>query len=144
MNREEKRRNRTWLRWLMLLAALLYSLDIWQQVQEYVLLLEREVFSPAELAEIGRSYQFGWALRGLVVLGFLFVFATWDLDRKARPGALADSICLTALALLWAPVPLVLSLDGGQRLLWGGALLALALGAVWCWRGYVRLGRGRG
>ena len=133
MKEEAKRNNHPVLRWLLLAVVLVWVWNTWQQMQEYALLVEREIFSAEELAEIGALYRFGWVLQALVVLGFLFVFFTWTWDRKSRRGALADSICMGVLALLWAPVPLFLQLERSRLLLWAAVLLALLGGAVWSW-----------
>lgn len=139
MRGDGNRNGCSWARWLMLLAVLFYSWDIWQQVQEYALIVEHGIFSPAERAEIGVDYQFSCAVKALATLGFLCVFFTWGLDRKARRGALADGICLSALTALWAPVPCLVPLEGGRLLLWGAAELALAGTGAWSWVKYRRL-----
>ena len=135
MRGETGRKGHPWVRWLLLMVAGLYGWNIWRQAREYALLLEREIFSPAELAEIGSSYYFTWTLRGLVILGLLFVFFTWRLNRKTWRGALTDGVFLAVLALLWAPVPCALSMAGLEVAIWVGVLLALAGGAAWsCWK----------
>ena len=122
-----------WLRWLMLAVALGLCWSIWDEVGTYTTLAQHAVFSPGELEDMAAAYRFRWAIRGLLVVLFVYQAVVWTRDEKSRRTQLQDGIAFSVLALAWLSLALFLSMDGIALLLWLAVLLGLVVCAGWSW-----------
>ena len=118
----------------MLAVALGTGWSIRTEIRSYSLLVERPVFSPEEMVAITSEYQFGWAVKGLLIALFLYQFFTWNRTKENRRFQLCDGIILSVFTLAWAGLWFYLSLSGLPLVIWAVLLLALAGGAAWSWR----------
>ena len=135
----KERKKPAWLRWLMLIVALGLCWAIWSDMGLYARLEGQNIFSPAEREQILTEARFGWAVRGLLVVVFLYQFAAWNWEKDSRRAVLGEGSVLSLLAVLWAGLYWLLPLEGLNWALWLVLLILLAGGAVWSWRKYLKL-----
>ena len=130
----KERKRPAWLRWLMLIAALGLCWAIWDDMELYARLEEQAIFSPAEREQILTEARFGWAVRGLLVVVFLYQFAAWNWEKDSRCAVLGEGTLLSLLAVLWAGLYWLLPLEGLNWAFWLVLLILLAGGAALSWR----------
>ena len=128
-----------WLRWLMLIVALGLCWAIWDDMELYARLEEQAIFSPAEWARAEADARFGWAVRGLLVVVFLYQFAAWNWEKDSRRAVLGEGVLLSLLAVLWAGLYWLLPLEGLNWAFWLVLLILLAGGAVLSWRKFSKI-----
>ena len=105
----------------------------------YARLEGQDIFGPAEREQILTEARLGWAVRGLLVVVFLYQFAAWNWEKGSHHAVLGEGAVLSLLAVLWAGLYWLLPLDGLNWALWLVLLILLAGGAVWSWRKYLKL-----
>ena len=135
----KERKRPPWLRWLMLIAALGLCWAIWSDMELYSHLGEQAIFSPAEREQILTEARFGWAVRGLLVVVFLYQFAAWNWEKDSRCAVLGEGTLLSLLAVLWAGLYWLLPLEGLNWAFWLVLLILLAGGAVLSWRKFSKI-----
>lgn len=132
-----KRGQKTWVRWLMLAAALCNLLGSWLSIAQWrritaisAQLISEGLFTPDSLALWQAEQQFQWMISGTLVLVFLVQFAVWGRARDTRTDCAAWLLVYLLVGAAWAASPWLLSFDrwdGPRKFVWGLMILLPAI-----------------
>ena len=129
----------SWLRGLMLVAALGLCWTVWDEMTEFSRLEQAGIFGPELWEQIQAETRLGWAVRGLAAAVLLYQFAMGSRARDSVCAALGDGIFLSLLTILWCGMMYwLLPLDGLGMAFWILLLFLQAGGAVLSWRRFYK------
>ena len=124
----KKKKPPEWLRWVYLAMAVFCPFAAWMDFKDYPQYRAWGMFDEEQWGEIMNGFHFHWAVCGLMVACWLYLFfvRTWDKD-DSRNHRWLDEAFATVLTLSWACLPLLMPIPSSAQALWTIVLIACAV-----------------